>query len=255
MRLRILLVDDEQLALDKLATMLGQISDVEVVGTAGDGVEAAAAIARTRPDLVLLDIQMPERSGLSLAADLPAGDRPEIIFVTAFEQFAADAFEVDATDYLLKPVRFDRLRQAIERARRRLDRHKHEAVQTVAPEIAGEGGFDDAIWVQVRGGTRRVAITSIDRIEAARDYVMLYTRERTYIHRTTMSALQRRIDPAELIRIHRSAFIRPCRVVEFTKLPSGSMTIELDDGACLPVGPNYAGELLLRLGLCSVQRG
>src|SRR5688572_33193144 len=105
-RLRVLLVDDEPLALDRLVALFRQLPDVEVVGTAGDGKEAAEAIATLRPDLVMLDVQMPEKSGLAVAADMAMEERPEIVFVTAFEQFAPDAFEVDATDYLLKPVRF-----------------------------------------------------------------------------------------------------------------------------------------------------
>lgn len=244
-RLRVLLVDDEPLAIDRLAALFRQLPEVEVVGTASDGRTATQAIATLCPDLVMLDIQMPEKSGLAVAADLPVGERPEIVFVTAFEQFAPDAFEVDATDYLLKPVRFDRLRQAIERAKRR--RALHEAAAT---KLTGsDDALDEAIWVQVRNGSQRVAIASIDWIEAAGDYVMLHTSTRSHIHRTTMSALQRTLDPTGLMRVHRSAFVRPSLVSGVQRHANGSTTLTVRDGATVPVGPNYLDAVLERLKL------
>ena len=117
--LRVLLVDDEALALERLEALFDDIDGTEVVGTALDGREALEKIEALTPDLVMLDIQMPGKSGLRVAADLPAEKRPEIVFATAFERYAPDAFDVEAADYLLKPVRFDRLRQAVERAKRR----------------------------------------------------------------------------------------------------------------------------------------
>lgn len=247
-RLRVLLVDDEPLALDRLVALFRQMPGVDVVGTAGDGEEAGRAIAALRPDLVMLDIQMPEKSGLALAADLPVDARPEIVFVTAFEQFAPDAFEVEATDYLLKPVRFDRLRHAVERARRR--RALRDAAATVKP-IAGNGdsAFDEAIWVQVRNGSLRVPVASIDWIEAARDYVMLHTATRSHIHRATMGALQRRLDPAQLMRVHRSAFVRLGLVTAVQRHANGGLTLTVRDGASVQVGPNYADAVTERLGL------
>lgn len=248
-RLRVLVVDDEPLALDRLTALFRQLPDVEVVGTAGDGIEAAAAIDRLRPDLVMLDIQMPEKSGLAVAADLAVESRPEIVFVTAFEQFAPDAFEVEATDYLLKPVRFDRLRHAVERAKRRRALH-HAAASaqtrvTVAPDA--RNGFDEAIWVQTRSGSLRVPIASIDWIEAARDYVMLHTATRSHIHRATMGALQRRLDPAQLMRVHRSAFVRLDLVTGMQRHSNGSMTLTLRDTANVQVGPSYVDAVMERL--------
>lgn len=246
-RLRVLLVDDEPLALDRLLALLRQLPDVEVVGTARDGLEAGEKIATLRPDLVLLDIQMPEKSGLALAAGLAADQRPEIVFVTAFEQFAPDAFEVEATDYLLKPVRFDRLRQAVERARRRRALQDLATAKPMAPETPG--GYEQAIWVQVRNGSQRVPVESIDWIEAARDYVMLHTATRSYIHRATMSALQRQLDPAGLVRVHRSAFVRLSLVTGVQRQGNGGMALTLRDGATVPVGPHYADAVSERLGL------
>src|SRR5918998_6740268 len=117
--MRVLLVDDEALALDRLRSFFADMEGVEIVGQARDGDEALTQISALKPDLVILDIQMPGRTGLRAAAEIKVEPRPEIVFVTAHEHYAPDAFDVDAADYLLKPVRFDRLRQAVERARRR----------------------------------------------------------------------------------------------------------------------------------------
>jgi two-component system, LytTR family, response regulator len=234
--MRILLVDDEPPALERLEALFRNMADVEVVGTASNGVEANAAIAALSPDLVMLDIQMPEMSGLALAGSLPLDERPEIVFVTAFEHFAPDAFEVEAADYLLKPVRFDRLRQAVERARRR------QAWRLAAKDrpVVRNGDYDDAIWVPMRDSQVRVPVETIDWIEANGDYAMLHTQLRSYLYRTTMSALEKRLDPAELVRVHRSAFVRLSRVAEIRREDKWLLTLVLSDGAEVAVGPNYA---------------
>jgi len=245
--LRILLVDDEPLALRRLATLFDDIDDVAVVGTAATGREAEAQIAALTPDLVMLDISMPQKSGLRIAADLPQTARPEIIFVTAFEQYAPDAFEVEAADYLLKPVRFDRLRQAIERARRR--RTMRDAVERVTALAEAPDARADAIWVQVSGGQMRLPIDQIEWVEAAKDYVMLHTATRSYMHRISMAALEVLLDPRELMRVHRSTFIRPTLVHGVQRLGKGLIALEMRDGAFVAVGPSYVKAVIARLGL------
>lgn len=235
--MRVLLVDDEPPAIERLAAFFANIPGTEIVGAAANGIEAQAAIEQLHPDLVMLDIQMPEMGGLALAGTLPLDERPEIVFVTAFEQFAPDAFEVEAADYLLKPVRLDRLRQAVERAKRR-QAGRRAALLAVAPATAS--AFDDAIWVPLRDGQTRVPVASIDWIEAAGDYAMLHTPMRSHLLRTTMSALEKRIDPAELMRVHRSTFVRLARVVEIRRIDKWLLTLVLNDGAEVAVGPNYA---------------
>ncbi|KTE04271.1 MAG: LytR/AlgR family response regulator transcription factor [Sphingopyxis sp.] len=244
--LHVLLVDDEPLALRRLETLFGDIDDVEVVGTASTGDEAEARIAALRPDLVMLDISMPQKSGIRVAADLVADPRPEIIFVTAFEQYAPDAFEVDAADYLLKPVRFDRLRQAVERARRR--RAMRDAVDRIASAPPVEIR-EEAIWVQVASGNLRLPIIQIEWVEAARDYVLLHTSTRSYIHRISMTALEQLLDPQQLMRVHRSTFIRPALVKAVQRLGKGLIALEMEDGAIVQVGPSYVRAVLDRLGL------
>src|SRR4028119_1559573 len=194
--MRVLLVDDEALALDRLRTFFGDIEGVEVVGQARDGDEAVSEIQRLTPDLVILDIQMPGRNGLRAAADIAVEPRPEIVFVTAHEHYAPDAFDVDAAYYLLKPVRFDRLRQAVDRARRRKALRAaeeragqlEEQVEQLKSGQAPRAHDDDGFWVPERHGQRRVPIDTIDWIEAARDYVLLHTSMRSHPPRRTQAA-------------------------------------------------------------------
>lgn len=251
--MRVLLVDDEPLALDRLRTFFADIENVELVGEAGDGNEALREIARLSPDLVIMDIQMPERNGLRAAADLALENRPEIVFVTAHEHYAPDAFEVDAADYLLKPVRFDRLRQAVDRARRRralnASAARAEQLEVEMVTLRGsETATDDGFWVPERGGQRRVPIELIDWIEAARDYVLLHTSLRSHMLRITMSSLEARLAGTALMRVHRSAFVRPDKVAE-VKRDGRSLSLVLQDGAEVQIGPSYVDAVKAALKL------
>ena len=246
--LKVLLVDDEPAALERLSALFAQIPDTRLVGVARNGREAGQAIADLSPDLVMLDIQMPELSGLALASQLPVEARPEIVFVTAFEVYAADAFAVEAADYLLKPVRFDRLRQAVERARRR--RALRKAFEQAEATPVHDNDLD-GIWVATRQGHVRVAVSEIDWIEAAKDYVLLHTATRSHIHRITMSALEQGLDPSKMIRVHRSAFVSPDRVEAVNRLGKGLIALVLRDGVAVPVGPTYVKAVQARLGLAA----
>lgn len=253
--MRVLLVDDEDLALDRLRTFFADIEDVEVIGHASDGDEALEAIERLTPDLVLLDIQMPGRNGLRAAADIKVEPRPELVFVTAHEHYAPDAFDVDAADYLLKPVRFDRLRQAVERARRRQAMRKQAAragqleEEVSALRQSGAPGLEDGgFWVPERHGQRRVPLEAIDWIEAARDYVLLHTNVRSHLLRITMSALEDKLAGTALLRVHRSAFVRPDKVNEVRRA-NRSLTLVLVDGATVQVGPSYIASVKAALNL------
>lgn len=253
--MRVLLVDDEELALDRLRTFFADIEGVEVIGQARDGDEAIDAIGTLTPDLVLLDIQMPGRNGLRAAADIAVEPRPEIIFVTAHEHYAPDAFDVDAADYLLKPVRFDRLRQAVERARRRRTiREQAERAGRLEEEVealrsSGTPGLEDGgFWVPERHGQRRVPIEAIDWIEAARDYVLLHTDVRSHLLRITMAALEEKLAGTPLLRVHRSAFVRPDKVAEVRRA-NRSLSLVLEDGATVQVGPSYIANVKAALAL------
>lgn len=254
--MRVLLVDDESLALDRLAAFFADIEGVEVIGRAADGNQALERIRELKPDLVIMDIQMPGKTGLRAAADIDIEPRPELVFVTAHEHYAPDAFEVDAADYLLKPVRFDRLRQAVDRARRRrAQRSSAERAAELEAEIAslrGAGAVqppgDDGFWIPERHGQRRVPLEAIGWIEAARDYVLLHTELRSHLLRITMAALEERLAGSALLRVHRSAFVRPDRVVE-VKREGRSLALVLVDGAEVQVGPSYVAATKAALGL------
>lgn len=254
--MRVLLVDDERLAQDRLRALFGDIEGVEVIGTAADGNEALDQIRALTPDLVIMDIQMPGKTGLAAAAAIDVEPRPEIVFVTAHEHYAPDAFDVEAADYLLKPVRFDRLRQAVDRARRR---RAQRASMSRADELeaemaalresgAGPAPGDDGFWVPERHGQRRVPIEAIGWIEAARDYVLLHTELRSHMLRITMAALEERLAGTPLMRVHRSAFVRPDKVGE-VKREGRSLTLVLADGAEVQVGPSYIAPVKAALGM------
>jgi two-component system, LytTR family, response regulator len=255
--MRILIADDEMLALDRLRTLIAELDDVTIVGEAMDGDSALAMIGETRPDIVILDIQMPGRNGLRTAAAIELDPQPEIIFITAHEHYAPDAFDLEAADYILKPVRFERLRQAIERARRRR-RLRDEAgrADALAAEVEGfrserekqVAASQPGIWVPGRDGQIRVSIDSIDWIEAARDYVLLHTAVRSHMLRTTMSALEERLAGSPLIRVHRSAFVRPERVTEVRRANRTAVLV-MADGVTVQVGPSYVEAVEAALGL------
>ena len=257
--LRILLVDDEPLALARLEVGFREIPDAVVIGSAQDGDEALERIAALKPDVVVLDVKMPARDGLEVARTLSGDDAPEVIFVTAYEQFAPSAFDIEAADYLLKPIRFERLRVAVERARRR--RAAREAgsrieelesvVDALRSDARGEveagPQYENELWIPGARGTTRVAVASIIWVEAARDYVMLHTQARSLILRETMGRLQERLNPAQALRVHRSAFVNPAAVTGIQRLGKGQIALVLSDGQVVSVGPNYTRNVLAAL--------
>jgi DNA-binding LytR/AlgR family response regulator len=263
--IRMLLVDDEVLALKRLAVALEEIPEVEVIGQARDGDEALALVEQLRPDLILLDIAMPGRDGLAVARSLAAWDkRPDVVFITAFDQFAVDAFAMEAVDYLLKPVDFERLEQAVARAkRRRAERVAQERVvelgevvtalrgQARAPTLrpipgpaAAVGGPEanesGAFWVPANGSMVRVPADLIEWVEAARDYVLLRTSTRSYILRATMAEIEKQLGSANFLRIHRSLIVRRNLIDKVERTGRGALRLVLRDGARLGVGPSYA---------------
>jgi DNA-binding LytR/AlgR family response regulator len=250
--MRVLVVDDEPLAADWLSRCLAEIEGVDLVGVAADGDEALGKIAALEPDLVLLDIQMPGRSGLQVAQALQDQPRPEVVFVTAFTEHALEAFELEAADYLLKPVQPDRLREAVRRARRRRDAARRDETAAAAPPQALAGTYDDELWIRHRDGFARVRTDQIRRIEAARDYALIYTATRSYILRATMADLARRLDPAQILRVHRSAFVRPDTVARVERPGRNMMRLVTEDGAVVEVGVSYVAKVAEALGLTAM---
>lgn len=257
--MRTILIDDEALAVSRLATGLSAIPDVTIVATALDARTGIDLIEHHRPDLVFLDIEMPEMNGIALAERLAAmPDPPEIVFVTAFDRYAAQAFEVDAADYLLKPVSGDRLRMGIARALRRrnqrdlpVDPDKSSAFERAdsAPDKAG--GFENTLWVPVRQGSILLPVSSINVIEAAKDYVLLHTEAKSHILRAKMSDLEHRLDPTIMLRVHRSYMVRVATVTGVERPGRGTLRLKLSDESVIQVGPVYIDEVIQALGLAT----
>lgn len=239
--LRIVIADDEPLALERLRVAFEHIPDTEVVGAATNGVQALELIGALRPDLAVLDIQMPGRTGLGVAAALPADGRPEIVFLTAYDNHALDAFDVEAADYVLKPLRLERLRQAVERARRR-----RRAAAPAAPEPSRPAG--EGFWVPARDGLIQVPLASVEWVEAAKDYVLLHTPTRSHILRATMASIEAGYPPPALIRVHRSALVRPGAVQSLQGAATGRPTLILADAVAVPVGPSYLPDVTRMFG-------
>ncbi|RYD44373.1 MAG: response regulator transcription factor [Sphingomonadales bacterium] len=238
--LRVVLADDEPLALMRLEGILADIPGIALAGVAHDGDEAAAQIAALKPDLVLLDIRMPGQSGLSLASALRDDPDIDVIFTTAFDQFALQAFELDAVDYLLKPVEPQRLSIAIDRVRRR----RRQSGEPPIPERPEDDV--SVIWVPYRDGSVRVDLASVDWIEAARDYALLHTPTRSHMLRATLDSLLEHAGPDNMVRVSRSAIVRPAAVVRIGRDGRNSFVLELYDGTAIRVGVTYAESVRAR---------
>ncbi|MFN5779148.1 MAG: LytR/AlgR family response regulator transcription factor, partial [Novosphingobium sp.] len=200
--LRTLIVDDEPLAIERMQLICRDLAGLDVAGTAQDGAAALRMIDALSPDLVLLDMTMPELDGLAVARALTGRKpRPAVIFVTAHENFAVEAFDLDAVDYVLKPVTPDRLERAVARA---LARRGERAEQG--------GDWLTEFWVPYRSELLRIAAADVDRIDAERDYVRLHVGDRSYLLLQTVTGLEARLDPQRFIRLHRSTILRRDRI-------------------------------------------
>lgn len=246
-----LIVDDEPLAIDRLRAICARLPGVVVVGTASDGEEALARIAQLAPDLVLLDLTMPELDGLGVARRLAERPRPPaVIFVTAHDDHAVEAFDLDAVDYVLKPVEAERLERAIARALARRDRTPGPAT-TDAPSP-----WLEELWVPQRSELVRIGVADVARIDAERDYVRLHIdapaaggeARRSYLLLQTIAGLEARLDPARFIRIHRSIILRRDRISGLRHDGLGVWSVETADGAQLRIGRTYLAKVKAMAG-------
>jgi two-component system response regulator AlgR len=230
--IKTLIVDDEPLAIERLQILCARIADVSLIGTATDGAGALRLIKALKPDLVLLDIQMAGISGIAVAQALEAHEtRPALIFVTAYDHFAVAAFDVEAVDYLLKPVEAERLERAIARIQ------SHPRAAGAAAPAAST--WTKEFWVPHRSEIIRIAVQDIDLIEAERDYMRLHVGTRSFLVHETISELERRLDPTEFVRLHRSTLARRDRIVGFKHNGAGAWQAQLRDGRWLRVGRTY----------------
>lgn len=228
-RLRTLIVDDEPLAVERMQVICSRMEDLAVVGTASDGAAALRLIEALHPDLVLLDMTMPEVDGLSVARQLgKQAKRPAVVFVTAHDIYAVDAFDLDAVDYVLKPVKPERLERAIKRALARREERHH-----------GERKWLEELWIPHRSELIRIETAEVSRIDAERDYVRLHVDDRTYLLLQTIAGLEKRLDPAKFIRIHRSTILRRDRIKGLRHDGLGVWSVELENGDALRIGRTY----------------
>jgi len=247
MSLSAIIVDDEPIARHALARLLREQPDIEIIGEYGDGASALAAIRAHSPDLVFLDIQMPELSGLEVAAQLGA-HLPATVFVTAYEQYAVRAFEANALDYLVKPFSRERFAQTLQRARERLSRGAHDPAR-IAEALEALRRRDDYLErVPVRIDERVVllAVEDIVWIRANRNTVELHLADATHELRQTMTTLAAQLDPRRFARVHRSAIVNLQRVREIHPWFNGHHVLTLDTGQQLRMS-RYQHEAFMRL--------
>ncbi|NYT42678.1 response regulator transcription factor [Sphingomonas sp. R-74633] len=258
MTIRTILVDDEPLAIQGLELRLQEHDDVEIIDKCANGREAIRSIKTHKPDLVFLDIQMPGFDGFSVVQGLMEIEPPLFVFVTAYSDHAIRAFEAQAMDYLMKPVEPSRLADTIERVRQRLSEKRgveeieklKEVLAEVAPDAADEmaaasdgevasNRFEKLINIKDRGQIFRVDVDTIERIDAAGDYMCIYTGDNTLILRETMKDLEKRLDPRRFQRVHRSTIVNLDLVKQVKPHTNGECFLVLDSGAQVKVSRSY----------------
>ena len=241
--MRVLIVDDEPLACERIRTLLAGERGIEIAGECHDGKSAVDAIRRLAPDLVFLDVQMPEMDGFGVLERLNRDRMPAVIFVTAFDQYAIKAFEVCALDYLLKP--FDRERFAKALARARSSGDLTARLGALLEEWSGRRKYLDRLVIRSGGRVFFLRVEEIDWIESAGNYVRLHCGNEGHLYRETMARMESSLDPARFARIHRSTIVNVERVKELHPLFRGDYTVILRNGRELTLSKGYRGRLAL----------
>ncbi len=255
MTIRTILVDDEKLAIQGLALRLEKHPEVEIIGTCANGREAIRKIKTEKPDLVFLDIQMPGFDGFSVVKGVMEIEPPLFVFVTAYEEHAIRAFEANAVNYLMKPVDEDKLADTLDRVRTRLTEKRGadearklqdvlaevapDAMDAMPPEDENAGRYERMINIKDRGQIFRVDVESIEHIEAAGDYMCIYTGDNSLILRETMKDLERRLDPRVFQRVHRSTIVNLDQVKQVKPHTNGECFLVLGSGAEVKVSRSY----------------
>jgi two-component system LytT family response regulator len=250
-RLRAVIVDDEPAARRGVRLLLERDRGVDVVGEAASGAEAAELIRRERPDLAFLDVQMPGGDGFAALAQLGPGAVPAVVFVTAYDEHALRAFEVNAVDYLLKPYDDARFAAALQRAKDEVRRRQVEAVnarlvqlldylqRTAPPPVGGGESRADRIMIKSSGEIFFVKVEEIDWIEAEGDYMKFHVGGRSHLMRETMARLEARLDPRQFVRIHRSTIVNLDRVQKLSPAFAGEYAVILRDGTKLRLSRGF----------------
>lgn len=241
-RMRVLIVDDEALIRSGIRSALGGLEGIEVAGECGNGTEAVERILAGGVELVLLDVQMPGATGLDVVRLVGAARMPMVVFVTAYDEYAIQAFEMNAVDYLLKPFDRERLRQSVERARERMERQSQSAlVERLQALLEVQQPRTWPERMVVKNGERYdfVATADIDRIESANNYVQIHAGEATHLLAETLTSMEGRLDPGQFARVHRCHIVNVSRIVAIYPMLHGTWVLELRNGARITTGRQY----------------
>lgn len=246
--IRVLIVDDEPLAREKLRLFLQECPDMQVVGECANGKEAIAALRKATPDVVFLDIQMPEVGGFDVIRRFAPEELPMIIFVTAYDDYAIDAFEIHALDYLLKPFDHERFQKTVERIRQQMARREPPGIASGLGEllqhIENKPRYLQRLLIKSGGGIYFLKVDEIDWIEAAGNYVNIHTGKKTHLLRESLSNLETRLNPARFVRIHRSQIVNVERIEKLQSDMHGEYLITIKTGEILQLSRTYRDRLL-----------
>jgi two-component system LytT family response regulator len=249
MTLRTLIIDDEAIARRRVRRLLREESDIEVVGECGDGQSAIDEIASVQPDLIFLDVQMPGLDGFDVVERLARDRPPAIVFVTAFDRYAMQAFDVHAIDYLLKPFTRDRFRLALQRARDRIAvRDGNAGLRALLQQLNARPRYLSRLSVRARGRIVLIDVETIDWLQAADNYVTVHASAREYLLRDTLTTLEDQLDPSVFVRIHRSTIVRLDRIAELQPASHGDFDVRLRDGTVLTLSRTWREQLERALG-------
>jgi two-component system LytT family response regulator len=249
--IRAIIADDERLARKKLRILLDSEPQVEVVAECANGRQTVSAIRSFRPDMLLLDIQMPDLNGFEVLSEISSDEMPQVIFTSAYDQYAIRAFETRALDYLLKPFDQDRLHAAIERAGVEIRKSKEqeftnrvlELLSSVKSEKKAIPEFEDRLAIRTNGRVVFLNLDEIHWVEAAANYVCLNVGKDSYLFRETISRISERLNPADFVRIHRSMIVNVRRIKELIPVNSGEYVVILNSGKELSCSRGYRANL------------
>jgi two-component system LytT family response regulator len=249
--IRAVIADDEPLARLRLSHLCARAGDVSVVAEATNGDEALAKVNELEPHLLFLDMQMPGRDGLSVGASLRRARRPLVVYVTAYAEYAVSAFAVDAVDYLLKPFDKGRFEITLARVRERLAAAPAQDSNTPSSLARPSPVAPAAERLAVRSGwrTRFIDVNDVDYVAAEGNYVAVHVGDKSFLLRETMSAMEKRLEAAGFVRVHRSSLVRIDRIDEIEPIASGDYVLRLKGGQTVAVTRSYRRRLLAALGL------
>jgi two-component system LytT family response regulator len=251
-RIRALVIDDERLARNFILEMLKEDEEVEIIGECLNGREAIEAIQTHAPDLIFLDVQMPEVGGFAVLEKLAKEKMPFVIFVTAYDQYAVRAFEVNALDFLLKPFDRKRFKIAWQKAKARIQRERNELLDqrilSLLKGLKAEPSYLERLVLKTNGRIFFLDTDEVDWIEAEGNYVSIHSGEKSYLLRDTISGLEVQLDPKKFLRIHRSAIVKLEKIQELQPLFHGDYRVTMRDGTQLTLSRNYRDKLQDALG-------